>query len=62
MSEQLKNCPWCGHPAVRCETTHAYGHKMYYVRCSNDNCPIGPSTDAYKTKGADVRAWNRREE
>ena len=62
MSDNIKTCPWCGYPGIRREIKHAYGHHMYYIECSNDNCPIGPSTDAYKTKGADARAWNKRVE
>lgn len=62
MSEGIKNCPWCGHPGVRSEITHSYGHKMYYIECSNDKCPVQPSTPAYRTKGIDMKVWNRRAE
>lgn len=59
MSE-LKPCPFCGGKAERGTITHAYGHTQYYVYCVNDKCAVNPTTIAYKTKGADIRAWNRR--
>ena len=59
MSE-LKPCPFCGGKAQRGFITHAYGHKMYFSECSNEDCLIAPTTIAYKAKGADARAWNRR--
>lgn len=59
MSE-LKPCPFCGGEAERETFKHAYGHTMYYVQCSNKKCAVSPITSAYKAKGADIRAWNRR--
>jgi hypothetical protein len=57
---ELKPCPFCGGSAERKTITHAFGHTMYYVQCSNDKCAISPTTIAYKSKGFDVKAWNRR--
>jgi hypothetical protein len=57
---ELLPCPFCGGEAERKTLTHAYGHTMYYVQCSNEKCAINPTTVAYKTKGADIRAWNTR--
>ena len=60
MANELKPCPFCGSKAQRGIVTHSYGHKMYYIECSNRGCLISPTTIAYATKGADARAWNRR--
>lgn len=62
MADDTKNCPWCGKPPKRTEIAHAYGHKMYYLMCSNDDCPVQPCTPAYSTKGMDKRVWNGRAE
>lgn len=60
LQAELLPCPFCGSKAERKTLTHAYGHTMYYVQCSNEKCAINPTTVAYKTKGADIRAWNTR--
>ncbi len=57
---ELKPCPFCGGKAERKTLTHFCGQTMHYVQCSNEKCPIMPTTPAYKSKGADVRVWNTR--
>ena len=57
---ELKPCPFCGGEARRVTVRHPSGHLQYAICCINEKCFVCPTTAAYKTKGADARAWNRR--
>ena len=57
---ELKPCPFCGGEAKRYQLKHPSGIVQYAVACMNDDCLVSPTTAAYKTKGADAKAWNRR--
>lgn len=57
---ELKPCPFCGGKAVRTEINDCTGRNKWAIMCSNPKCCVTPITDAYATKGADAKAWNRR--
>ena len=60
-NKQAKPCPFCGARPVRHEQyNHASGKNGYYMACDNPKCLIQPYTPMYYTKGADMKAWNKR--
>ena len=56
----LKPCPFCGGKAFRTEIYDCSCKSKCAIMCNNPNRPFSPMTDAYATKGADAKAWNRR--
>ena len=53
----VDRCPFCGDYPTR---LFSYEMKKYYVACQNPKCLIQPMTPAYKNKGSDLKAWNKR--
>ncbi len=61
ITEDIKPCPFCGAEAQFENCWSGYScDNLIYITCSNIECRVGPSTDAYKTKRTVVKYWNRR--
>lgn len=58
MTDELKPCPFCGSSAV----IRSNGEYQYYVRCTNFDCSVHPTTYVMTTPEKAIAAWNRREE
>ena len=57
MSEELKNCPFCG-GKVKVDLNTWTSRPLYTVCCGTDDCH---GNDAgYDTKSEAIAAWNRR--
>lgn len=55
---KIKPCPYCGEePNLEYFGTSTI---RYFYACNNINCPVTPTTAAYKNKGSATRAWNKR--
>ena len=57
VKENILCCPFCGGMPQRLYSVEI---DKYWIQCNNGKCNIQPMTDAYKTKGLDAKAWNKR--
>lgn len=56
-TQELKNCPFCGHNARQYTYQTDYGTQRYAVQCTN----CGAEIDTL-SKSASARLWNKRVE
>ncbi len=53
----LATCPWCKkEPVLEYYPAYTYA---YWYSCTNEKCPVQPTTQNYKTASGAKRAWNR---
>lgn len=58
----LQPCPFCAHSAEAFSLhKDGYGLARFYVRCSNDACPVEPHTRGQATPADAAKRWNTRE-
>jgi hypothetical protein len=58
MSEEIKNCPFCGERGTIKETSDG-GH---YIFCENFDCVVNPRTDFAPSRIFALKYWNNRAE
>lgn len=60
MISSLKPCPFCGAlPYIICNN-YRHDERTYRVRCSNNDCPVIPSTYENTEERFVIEQWNRR--
>ena len=66
--EFLKPCPWCGESPqprsafvpIEWVNDGPILEEQFVRECDNDDCPVQPQTEFFRTQEEADRAWNRR--
>lgn len=61
LSNEIKNCPWCGkQPFIHFMYVDTL-NEQWVVSCENELCPAQPTVEnVYYTKEEAIKAWNTR--
>jgi hypothetical protein len=59
---ELKPCPLCGGVALLVQTRYRHEEDYYYVKCTNQDCPVIPETYENVDWKYAIENWNRRAE
>jgi transcription elongation factor Elf1 len=61
MSEEIKDCPFCGAEGVSdAIAEQSINRTSYQAMCSNGDCHIMPTTFGYDVEQEAIDAWNAR--